>query len=164
MTDTYVPTNLHLWTRPDHYVGASWPDHYVFLGQHRDSDTLTRSNFRSALKALGGETDTVLVVHEGHWAVGWVEWIAIHQDNHEALRRADKIVAALEDYPVVNEDHWSELEYEEANEVWTQCYSDKERLEYIRQNRSQFDFHDLADLMAVARGRYFTGYASELLA
>lgn len=164
MTDRYAPTNLRLWTRPDHYVGASWPDHYVFLKQHRDSDTLTRSNFRSALKALGGETDTVLVVNEGHWAVGWVEWIAIHKDDHGALRKADEIMDSLEDYPVVNEEDWSELETEEANEVWAQCYSDRDRLDYIRRYRDQFDFHDYGDLIAQARGRYFGGYASELLA
>lgn len=161
--DIYEPEHLKLWTMPDHYFGAVWPAYYVFLGQHRDSDSLTRSNFQCALKAIGGESETVHVVHEGHWAVGWVEWIAIHQDDHEALRKADEIMRELEEYPVVDEMHWSEVEMEEANEVWTQCYSDKERLEYIRQNRSQFDFHDFADLMAVARGRYFTGYASELL-
>lgn len=58
------------------------------------------------------------VVREGHWAVGWVEWIAIHKSDSRALEVADKIQDRLEGYPVVNEDHWSELETEEAEAYW----------------------------------------------
>jgi len=50
--------------------------------------------------------------------VGWVEWIAIHQDDETALRKADEIKGALADYPVVNEDDWSELEWNEAADYW----------------------------------------------
>lgn len=161
---TYHPKYLKLWTRPDHYFGAEWPEYYSSgVGQSRDSDALERSNFTCMLRALGGESDTVLVVREGHWAVGWVEWIAIHQDDAKALAVADGINARLGDYPVVNEDHWSEIENEDAQAVWTGCYSDKDRIAYIRKHRDQFDFRDYAEVIAVARGRYFIGYASELL-
>ena len=163
MSLSSTPENLSLWSLPDHYVGAHWNDWYVFLGQHRDSDTLTRSNFTCGLAAIGGVSDTVRVVNEGHWAVGWVEWIAIHKADTKALEAADKIEAALSDYPVVNEDHWSELEHEEAQGFWSNCFDDRERLDYIRDNRSQFDFHDYADLIGCVRGRYFAGCASELL-
>jgi hypothetical protein len=161
---TFEPEYLKRWTKPDHYAGASWPEYYSSgVGQSRDSDALERSNFACMLRALGGESDTVLVVHEGHWAVGWVEWIAVHESNEDALRAADDIKRELEDYPVVNEDHWSGLEIEDANETWTNCFNDQERLAYIRENRSQFEFHDYADLIGCVRGRYFAGYASELL-
>lgn len=164
-TRTYQPENLKRWTRPDCYVGASWPAYYSSgVGQSRDSDALERSNFSCMLKALGGESETVLVIRESHWAVGWVEWIAIHETDAKALEIADDIAAALADYPVVDEMHWSELEYEEAQEVWRSCYSDSDRLAYIRDYRSQFDFADYADLIGCVRGRYFVGYASELLA
>jgi len=43
-TDKYIPQRLDRWTLPKNYFGAEWPDYYVFLSQHRDSDTLTRSN------------------------------------------------------------------------------------------------------------------------
>jgi hypothetical protein len=115
------------------------------------------------LRELGGESETVIVVRESHWAVGWVEWIAIHDDDKPALRIADELVAALSDYPVIDEDHWSELEQEDAQQVWANCYSDSERLAYVREYRSQFEFHDYADLIGCIRGRYFAGYASELL-
>lgn len=120
---------LKRWTLPDSYGGAHWPEYFVFLAQHRDSDSLTRSNFICGLEAIGGESETVILVREGHWAVGWVEWIAIHESDITALQNADGIACALEDYPVVNEDHWSELEWNEAAEYWERM-SVRERAEY----------------------------------
>ena len=151
---------------PDSYFGATWEGHYAFLSQHRESDCLERSNFRSGLKAIGGESEHengVTVVREGHWAVGWVEWIAIPFGPSVALAKACEIMDGLESYPVVSEDDWSELESEEAGEVWRDCYDFRERIEYIRDNPGQFLFDDWADLRAVANGEYFNGYASELL-
>jgi hypothetical protein len=116
----YDPENLKLWTMPDSYCGAVWPGYYVFLAQHRDSDSVTRSNFICALRAIGGESDTVEIVREGHWAVGWLEWIAIHQDDSKALETADEIMGALSDYPVVDDSHLSEMEWNEACEAWEQ--------------------------------------------
>lgn len=157
---------LDEWSMPDSYFGATWYGHYVFLSQHRDSDCLERSNFRSALKAIGGESETkrgVQVVREGHWAVGWVEWIAIPCGPSIALAKANEITEELDQYPVVSEDDWSELESEEANEVWSKCYDWRERLEYVRERPDEFDFNDFADMMSCIRGEYFKGYASELL-
>jgi hypothetical protein len=127
--DDYKPTNLKLWTMPDSYFGAVWPATYVFLGQNRDSDSLTRSNFICALKAIGGESETVEVVRENDWAVGWVEWIAIHQDDSAALKIADSVMDSLAEYPVVNEDHWTELQCNESTEYW-QSLSVRDRAEY----------------------------------
>jgi hypothetical protein len=161
---TFEPKHIKLWTMPSHYYGEVWPAYYSSgVGQSRDSDALERSNFACMLKALGGETETVTVVRESHWAVGWVEWIAIHQDDETACQIADDIMGKLEDYPVVNEDHWSELEQEDAHETWANCYSPKERIAYIREHRSQFEFQDYADMISCVRGKYFAGYASELV-
>lgn len=164
MTDNYEPTYLQHWTLPRDYAGESWPDYYQSgVGQSRDSDALERSNFACMLSALGGETETVIVVREDHWAVGWVEWIAIHNTDTAALKIADDINRRLEDYPVIDEAHYSEQEHDEAQEVWRDCYSPQERIDYIRQHRSQFEFDSLADILACARGQYFCGYASELI-
>jgi hypothetical protein len=115
----FTPTRLKRWTMPDSYFGAKWPDYYsAGVGQSRDSDALERSNFECMLKALGGETETVIVVEESHWAVGWVQWIAIHESDGKALAIADDIRSNLDDYPIVNEDHFSELEWNEAADYW----------------------------------------------
>jgi len=110
---------IERWVLPESYGGAHWPDYFVFLGQHRDSDALARSNFEQGLAALGGESDTVLVISERHWAVGWVEWIAIHESDITALIEADAMLCALSDYPVLSDDHFGELEYNEISERWT---------------------------------------------
>lgn len=160
----FEPQHLKLWTMPQHYAGAVWPGYYSSgVGRSRDSSDLEESNFACMLKDLGGESDTVIVVREGHWLVGWIEWIAIHQDDEKALRAADENMAALEAYPVLNEDDWSEREHETAQTIWRDCYTAKERIRYIRDNRSQFEFHDYADLLGCVRGRYFAGDAPELI-
>lgn len=157
-------TDDNLWTLPPHYIGERWDNYYVGPSRTRDSDALERSNFDSALKALGGESETVIVVREGHFLCGWVEWIAVYRyNNHEACEILGEILAGLEDYPIVDEDHLSEVEWEEASEVWQNCYSDSERLDYIRNNRSEFEFRDWGDVRQCVRGEYFGGYPSELL-
>ena len=183
---TSPPEYLKLWTKPSNYMGAHWPDFYVFLGQNRDSDALTRANFDAGLKAVRAvmskdsvpavatdskhlfkepeTTETVFVVRESHWACGWVEWIAIHQSDAAALQCADKIMERLEDYPVVDENLWSEYEQAEAETVWRDCYSPKERVKYVRAHRSQFEFRGFSDMLNCLRGKYFAGYAGELLA
>jgi hypothetical protein len=153
---------LKKWTMPRNYFGEEWPEFFVGLSQTRDSDCLERSNFACFLAGLGGESETVLVIREGHWACGWVEWIAIHQDATQAIEKAEKMMERLEDYSVLNEDDFSEREEKEAGEVWKDCYSVKERIEYIRGHSSQFDFRDFSDLRACVRGEYFAGIAGEL--
>ncbi|CAB4196358.1 hypothetical protein UFOVP1299_76 [uncultured Caudovirales phage] len=116
MTDN--ESRLHLWTMPKNYSGESWPGYYVFLTQHRDSDLVTRSNFISALAELGGESDTVRVVRESHWLVGWLEWIAIHQDDVSALAKAENMGAKIKIYPILDEDRYSSMEYDYVYGSW----------------------------------------------
>ncbi len=124
---------LDRWKRPDCYFGESWPEYYVFLGQHRDSDILTQSNFQCALQQIGGESELSFIVHESHWAVGWVEWIAIHESDTDALHIAETILESLEDYPVVDEEHFSGMEYEHTQDVWNNCFSLKEKVELCQE-------------------------------
>lgn len=132
------------------------------IGQNRDSDALARSNFRVVLKDLGGESDDVEVHRFGHWACGWFEIVIVRPDS-AAHAKAQEWVCALSDYPIASNEDFSELEQEDANEVWANCYNPHERLEYIRDHRSEFEFHDFADLIGCVRGKYFAGYAGELL-
>jgi hypothetical protein len=91
---TFVPNSLKRWTCPENYFGAEWPDYFSSgVGQSEESDPLERSNFESMLEALAGESETVIVVRETHWRLGWVEWIAIHQDDDKVLEIADRIAA-----------------------------------------------------------------------
>ncbi len=148
--------NISKWTRPDSYMGATWKDWYsAGVGQSRDSDALERANFAAMLKALERlpevevmvpsnryddsmiEGTGLVVVRESHWAVGWLEWIAIHESNVAALELADKIMAKVTDYPVIDEELWSEYEDEDYRQTWENCYSESERAEYLRKHVSR---------------------------
>ena len=154
--------SLKLWKLPRNYTGTTWPEYYVFLSQNRDSDCLELSNFRTALKKLGGESETVFVVAEGHFLCGWVEWIAIHASDTSALTLAEALQEKIERYPILDENDWSELEHETADEVW-KSFGDSERIEYVKKHRNQFEFSDFADMLGCCRGKYFAGYDSELI-
>ncbi len=139
-------------------------DNLVFLSQNRDSDALERSNFRVACNLLQA-TDPDGLDHEvhrfGHWACGWFEIIVVSPGT-PAEKKADELGASLNEYPVLDESDFSKEEEEEASLTWANCYSRAERIEYIREHRSQFEFHGLADMLGCVRGRHFSGYASEL--
>lgn len=140
----YQPERLERWTRPEHYFGAEWPEYFsAGVGRSRDSDCLEESNFDAMLAELGGESDTVQVVRESHFLCGWVEWIAIHESDEKSLRAADAMQARLEDYPVLDEDDYCDREYEECERVWSDCYSERERLRYLRDSRCTTGFREL---------------------
>lgn len=108
---------MDLWERPDHYAGETYYDYYVLLGRHRDSDALAESNFRksvSLLKEVSPEEDDSgwIIARAGHWAVGWVELLLIHKDNLALVEVGNKITTDLDDYPVLDEDLYSELQIE----------------------------------------------------
>ncbi len=177
MTTNKTETTLTRWTRPSNYAGASWPDYYLSgFGRSRDSDCLEESNFQTVLAALkalppfvysapdcDNEIESRFVVTENHWAVGWVEWIAIHESDTAAIALCEKLQERRDNYPVLDENDYSERESEEANTVWRDCYSQAERVKYIRAHRSQFEFRDLRDAIGCIQGDYFAGYASELI-
>lgn len=128
------------WVRPDSYAGATWEGWLVFLGRNRDSDLLTEHNFDTALEALYGvsteatEVDgypSVYVVRESHWACGWVEWIAIHPSNKAAVDLANELAHGLDQYPVLDEDGFSEKESEAAYDSWKNM-SVRDRYELIK--------------------------------
>lgn len=170
------------WKRPDSYIGAAWEGWYsAGFGRSRDSDALEESNFTVASEALlklQGEMNederidnrdanesytSIRIVRESHWAVGWVEWIAIHSSNIVALAKARELCESANQYPPLDELHWSNLEQERAEEIWSNCFDVEERILYIRRHRSQFEFRDFSDLLGCVRGKYFAGYASELI-
>lgn len=105
-------------------------DMLVFLGRNRDSDILQESNFTVALEALGGESETVQVHRFGHWACGWIELILI-QPGTEGVQLADDMLLRIEDYPVLDEEHYSSMEYHKVMDYWESC-SLRERMYLCR--------------------------------
>jgi len=158
-----VVKNPSGWDSLDNYAGMiPEPEWLCVLTRNRDSDELTESNWRCALEQLGGESDNVTIDRFGHWGCGWWEALSVKAGSPQH-RIAQEIQSSLSDYPVLDEEDFCNLEQEEADRVWRDCYNDRERIEYIREHRDWFTFHSFADLLGNARGKYFAGYASELL-
>lgn len=134
----------------------------VVMTQSRDSDILTESNWSCALKKLGGEGENVEIMRFGHWACGWWEALCVREDSPSQVVGQD-IYDSIDAYPVLDENDFSERETIEANRVWSENYDNKDRLRYIREHRTQFEFHGFADLLSNVRGKYFSGYASEII-
>jgi hypothetical protein len=84
----------------------------VPCGQNRDSGILQRANFISALKILGGESADVQVNRFGHWANGWFEIILVNPAREDLIKEVDEIEGCLENYPVLDDSLYSEMEYE----------------------------------------------------
>jgi hypothetical protein len=130
----------------------------------RDSDCADESNWSSQEAELhqAGAPEDYEILRFGHWACGWYE-IVIVRPGSPAAAKAEELAARLENYPLLDEDDFSQREHEEAEQVWTDCYNEKERIAYIRENEEQFKFRGFADMLGCVRGKYFGGYASELI-
>lgn len=118
------------WETPRHYFGFSPIGDYCVMTRHRDSDALTRSNWAEACKLLGavayddGREGFATRPAVYHWRagcsmVGWIEYLMVRTDAPaDILERADNMLGELAQYPVLNDDALSELEYEEASAFW----------------------------------------------
>lgn len=106
----------HSYIRPSSYIGPDYYETISVVGQSRDSDCLERSNFRVSLELLGGESEDVMVIRDSHWGVGWIETLRVNKSNSDKMEIALQILASLEDYPVLSDDDFSELENDERIE------------------------------------------------
>src|SRR3990172_643102 len=105
---TGLDAHIELGEREDWFI--------VPVSQTRDSETMSRCNFISALETLGGEQEGLVEVHRfGHWGPGWFEIILVHPSLEE---KGNEIEAALSDYPILDEDKFSEMEEDERRENW----------------------------------------------
>ena len=142
---------LTKWEHPSHYGGFSPDGDYLILSVHRESDSVSRSNWECALQTLRAESensgiecpedrfrdsvvreDWVYSFRASHPLVGWIDYMLVRKDAPESvLIAAAEIVCALAGYPILNEDHHSDLEWEEICVYW-ESMSVRERFEAIK--------------------------------
>lgn len=93
------------------------------VGQHRDSDDLQESNFSTAielLKKAGCEEEVDYKVCLSTCSmVGWQEGIYVHKDSHAAMVMAE-INIQLENYPVLDDDDYSERQWNSTMQGWNE--------------------------------------------
>lgn len=98
-------------------------------GLSRDSGCLEQSNWSASIKILGGESDTLKIRRFGHWACGWFEIILVHPSRKAEIEGLEQ---DLEDYPVLDDDDFSEREHQAKNEYWG-LFSLQERIDLCRE-------------------------------
>ncbi|MEM8494311.1 MAG: hypothetical protein AAF663_02855 [Planctomycetota bacterium] len=96
-------------------------DWFMVDGQHRESDSLTRSNFAvlvSRLEAVDPDASGWAVERFSCSLVGWRDHLLVAPNAKPLLRVAVAAAREVEAYPVLDESHWSDLEWDEASEWW----------------------------------------------
>jgi hypothetical protein len=98
---------------------------------------------------------TVMDTRCSHWAVGWVETVYVHASNVAACKRADEILGKLADYPVFNDEHFSQLEDEDCRLTW-ESLTESDRVGYLRDHCGRFDKRSnlFRDLRAAVKGSW----------
>lgn len=120
------------------------------FGIHRDSDPLAESNYSVAMRELarlagvdpvnidwvgapwrtGREFDPaddcpIAVARFGHWAVGWVQELVVRVDRPDLVELATQLSEYVaEQYPVLDDHHYIELEWQRNHPDDGECYSE----------------------------------------
>lgn len=124
---------------------ANW---FVVAGQNRDSDALAKSNFECITDSLKAIDEECYVIHSfGHWGCGWYEVLVVDPDNKAACDEAERILAALADYPVVDDEHYSAKQCEVGECECSCCPKDWCDCEPCRKARGVDDDDEDADIV-----------------
>jgi hypothetical protein len=130
------------WTRPSDYAGHNPVGEYVITTRTRDSSILEDVNYSRILEDLKQSgypypynqeiEDTVYDFRARHWACGWVEYLMVKPEApDDVLIASAEIVSALADYPVYDEDAYSEKQWEAVTEHWLHMGTG-ERVQYCQ--------------------------------
>ncbi len=149
---------LQQWSEPDAYFGFNPTGDYGVYSRHRDSDTLTNSNWECLLKhfkeleknyPFNPTTDEkykpdwhgdstapgswLYVWSASHWAVGYIEYMMLREDAPKELRdQIEEVMDYLRNcYPIFDEDHYSDACWESKCQFWDMM-SVKERIYYCQ--------------------------------
>jgi len=143
-----------------HFEGMENPDAdwLIVYQKNNDPSIYDSVNFEVALKMLGGESEDVNTMQ-----LGFLNLLCV-RENSEKMKIAKEILTILDsEWPYLDDDLYSEREDELAQFLWQQAYNYKERIDYIRKHRSEFEFANLSDLISQVRGVYFGGNSFELV-
>lgn len=86
---------------------------------NRDSGLIEKSNFETYIKGLTDiepEGDHWQIHRFGHWACGWFEIVILNPVDSLVLDQALQDHLSLTDYPILNEDHLSNMELDSYHE------------------------------------------------
>lgn len=96
----------------------------ILYTHHRDGGLLDQSNAETMARELEPFGEAYVVAeHHGHWAVGWVEGFSVRVYEADgttltpAFVRLCELQDAMADYPSLDDDRYSELQFEAAHDA-----------------------------------------------
>jgi hypothetical protein len=123
------------WRRPPDYGGFNPEGDYVICTQNRDSSILEQTNYKGVYRLLECTADVDAPVYDwraGHWAVGWVEYLMVSRNAPACiLREAAQILEALDGYPVLDDEAYSNAQFNAVYDYW-ESMPIAERVDYCR--------------------------------
>jgi hypothetical protein len=161
-----LPTLRRAWNvRPENEY-ASFRVVLEFDPEWDSRDAGVVSNYKTALRMLGGESDTVKELRfkklNPSSGGSLVKVLCVEPDS-DAHTIAKDILETLEYEPWLDVEDYDEVLDEIACEAWAEDYTVKDRIEYMRMNPKQFSWTSFGDLRQQVSGMTFTGYANELI-
>lgn len=92
-------------------------DFCIYHLNHRDSGLLVQSNADAIRQALEPFENDVRLETFSHWAVGWIDAVAVRVVGHDSketrsYRILCETIDRLSEYPILDESDYSEREYE----------------------------------------------------
>ena len=108
----YQPKHLKKWTEAPNYLGGDLTDYYEVAVESGQSDSVDISNYRVWHRLFPDL--------EEYSFGGFMKFKAlmVHKDSL-LLEAIDEKKESLEDYPVLDDQDWSELESEQWYEYWS---------------------------------------------
>ena len=93
------------------------------VGHHRDSEALAESNWQVVYADLASQfPGQVAVASFGHWGVGWVEELTYNTGIPALIDAVEQWERALANYPVADDMHYAEVEWEMNHPTDEECY------------------------------------------
>jgi len=113
-------------------MGEEYEEYYIIYSKTRDSEAVEKSNFDTIIKLFEDNKIHYINPSFNHWLCGWVEVVMIHEKYVNDLQFAQKeIYDKLEEYPLLDEELYSEYEYEENIYYCNKCKKDTYHLEGV---------------------------------
>ena len=105
-------------------------DWYVVYVKLNGSEVIIRANFEAVKDRLGIFKEYEIET-SGHYIVGHVDF-SIVPPNSASYCEAEKIEEELRDYPVLDDELYSKMEFDEAQECWEDMFPE-DRIEFLKQ-------------------------------
>ena len=126
---------------PDASYRGDKGDWMIVLAKSRDTDVMARANWDAALDLLkpmphgyigNNNADDFDVESSGHWAFGHVEFLVV-KPGTKAHEIGLCILASIADYPVLDDELYSQYEHDATAELWPELPL-RERIEYLNKH------------------------------